>query len=240
MVDVEGTVRVLDLGLARITRAADPLQGRESDPSLTQSGMIMGTVDFLPPEQSNNSKLADQRSDVYALGCTLHYLLTGRPPFVGQTIMERLIAHHHKPVPSLVEVRADVPPVVDAAFRQMLEKDPEHRPQSMSEVIRILELGSATPKDQADLLAFDAVSRPLLSAGRIPIDRLPNPSDMSGYEVLSESQSKIWSPLLEAPSVEFSRDVEPKPRKVAKRLQLAPSPRSGDSCSECSSSCCSC
>jgi serine/threonine protein kinase len=139
MLDLEGTVRVLDLGLARITRTDAWMEGNDPDPSLTHSGTIMGTVDFLSPEQSNNSKMADHRSDIYSLGCTLHYLLIGSTPYSGTTLMERLIAHHQQPVPSLRALRPEVPESLDVVFARMLAKDPELRPQSMIEVISLLQ-----------------------------------------------------------------------------------------------------
>ncbi len=135
LLDTKGNVRVLDLGLARITQGDDSVSSSKAGPSLTQSGIIMGTVDFVPPEQSDDSKRADHRADIYSLGCTLHFLLTGKPPFSGDSIMQRLVAHHQKPIPSLLEARPDVPSQLDAIFRSMLAKAPEDRPQSMAEAV---------------------------------------------------------------------------------------------------------
>ena len=77
MLDAAGTVRVLDLGLARLVDAANPF-GKAAGARLTESGMYMGTIDFMAPEQAEDSHRVDHRADIYSLGCTLFYLLNGR------------------------------------------------------------------------------------------------------------------------------------------------------------------
>ena len=138
MLDSEGIVRVLDLGLARIVDAANPF-GQAAGKRLTESGMYMGTIDYMAPEQAEDSHRVDHRADVYSLGCTLHYLLTGREPFPGETVLKRLMAHQERPVPSLRAARPDVSPKLDATFQKMLAKRPDDRPASMTEVIALLE-----------------------------------------------------------------------------------------------------
>ena len=144
MLDALGTLKVLDLGLARITGDADhPATGTEpvkpdwgSSVGLTQAGSIMGTADFMPPEQAEDSTTVDERSDIYSLGCTLHFLLTGRPPYEGSTLLERIRAHRDQPIPPITAG----PPALDGLFRRMVAKDPEDRPPSMAEVIDGLEV----------------------------------------------------------------------------------------------------
>ncbi len=92
MLDTAGTVRVLDLGLARIVDASNPF-GQAAGGRLTESGMYMGTVDYMPPEQAEDSRRADHRADIYSLGCTLYYLLAGREPFPAESVLKRLMAH---------------------------------------------------------------------------------------------------------------------------------------------------
>ena len=132
LVDAAGEVKVLDMGLARL-----PLSDMETgDPGLTASGVVMGTAAFMAPEQAADTRRADERSDVYSLGCCLCFLLTGRPPYDGRTPMEVLFAHREQPIPKLREARPDCPAAVDALFRAMIAKRPEDRPASMTAVLR--------------------------------------------------------------------------------------------------------
>lgn len=124
--DSEGVIKILDMGLARLQ---EPPKGPRRS-SLT-SLKIIGTPDYIAPEQARNSTLADIRSDLYSLGCTLYYLLTGRVPFPGgKTPVEKLQQHlteEHVPVES---VRPDVPPAVGAILRRLIRRDIEARFQT--------------------------------------------------------------------------------------------------------------
>ncbi len=105
MLDSAGSVRVLDLGLARLVDAANPF-GKSAGARLTESGMYMGTIDYMAPEQAEDSHRVDHRADIYSLGCTLYFLLNAREPFDGATVLKRLMAHMERPAPSL---RASAP-----------------------------------------------------------------------------------------------------------------------------------
>jgi serine/threonine protein kinase len=134
LLDREGTVKVLDMGLARF-EGTSSLEHTE----LTGAGQIMGTVDFMAPEQALNTRNADQRADIYSLGITLWYLLTARVAFPGETVMEKLLAHREQPIPSLRDICPHVTPVLEALFRKMVAKKVEDRCQSMSAVVAGLE-----------------------------------------------------------------------------------------------------
>jgi len=136
LVDMQGVVKVIGLGLASV--AAVPEDAGLGD-QLTVTGQVMGTADYMSPEQSVDSSRIDHRADIYSLGCTLCALLTGRSPYPVKSPVKKIIAHRDSPVPSLRELRADVPPALDAAFRKMLAKRPEYRQQSMNEVITALQ-----------------------------------------------------------------------------------------------------
>jgi serine/threonine-protein kinase len=136
LLDKEGTVKILDMGLARIAGADAAMGGPER---LTTSGQVMGTCDYMAPEQAMDSHTVDARADIYALGCTLYRLLIGRPPYGGDSLMQILMAHQQAPIPSLCAARAEVPAELDELFQRMVAKKPEDRQQSMAEVIAELE-----------------------------------------------------------------------------------------------------
>jgi serine/threonine protein kinase/Leucine-rich repeat (LRR) protein len=134
LVDEAGVVKVLDMGLARIGEVEEsPTDG------LTSTGTIMGTAEFMAPEQALDTRTADARADIYSLGCTLYFLLTGKAPFQGDTVMKILLAHRDGSVPRAGDVRGDVPDAVDDLFARMVAKKVDDRFQTMTEVIAALE-----------------------------------------------------------------------------------------------------
>jgi serine/threonine protein kinase len=153
MLDIHGLVRVLDPGLARIVDASRPLGHADSGLArLTESGTYLGTVDFMAPEQAEDARRADHLADIYSLGCTLFFLLSGREPFPAETLFKRILAHQQMPAPSLHSARRDVPLALEDIYRRMMAKRPLDRPGSMSEVIALLEavkLGGETPAQLA-------------------------------------------------------------------------------------------
>jgi serine/threonine protein kinase len=147
MLDASGVVRMLDLGLARLIEASG-IFGPTASESLTQSGSYMGTVDYSAPEQADDAKTVDHRADIYSLGCTLYFLATGRPPFEGDSLIKKLMAHQNRPAPSLHSARPDVPAALEVAYQAMMAKHPADRPQSMAAVIWLLESCRSSPADR--------------------------------------------------------------------------------------------
>lgn len=127
LVDRQGTVKILDLGLARFV---------DDDHSLTieHNDKVVGTTDFLAPEQAVDSHTVDSRADIYALGCTLFFLLTGAPPFNEGAMAERLIAHQTKEPPALKNYRKDVPATLEQLMLKLMAKKADDRPQTAAEV----------------------------------------------------------------------------------------------------------
>jgi serine/threonine protein kinase len=129
----DGTVKVLDLGLAR--RCVEP----EKSHSLTGLWRAMGTPDYLAPEQIENAADADARADLYGLGGTLFYLLTGTAPFAGhQSLFSKLDAHRLEPPPDVRTLRPEVPVELAALIQRLLAKKPEERFQTAAEAAAAL------------------------------------------------------------------------------------------------------
>ncbi len=122
----DGVVKITDMGLARIGWAVD------NDPKSQKK--LMGTADFVAPEQVINNKSVDARADIYSLGCTFFYLLAGKTPFSGESISQRLAKHQTLPPPDIRTFRSDCPPAVADLLARMMSKRPEDRPNSATEL----------------------------------------------------------------------------------------------------------
>jgi hypothetical protein len=141
----EGTIKVLDFGLARFARASalavepSPIQmGSECAP-LTLTGSLMGTPDYMAPEQAANPHDADIRADIYSLGCTLYFLLTGRVPFPDANGLDKIMAHIQRVAEPPSRFRNDIPIGLVGVVERMMAKDPARRYQTPAEVVRALE-----------------------------------------------------------------------------------------------------
>jgi serine/threonine protein kinase len=136
MVTPDGVVKILDLGLARVFREHSP-ERQAKDASLTTEHGVMGTVDYMAPEQWDDSHAVDPRADLYSLGCTLYYALTGAPPFSGpeyETRSRKMMGHALAPMPPLHRKRPDIPDDLSAIVERMLAKKPENRYATATQV----------------------------------------------------------------------------------------------------------
>jgi serine/threonine-protein kinase len=143
-----GQAKLIDMGLAR-------LRETDSAADLTASGVTLGTFDYISPEQARDPRNADVRSDIYSLGCTLFFMLTGRPPFVGGTMLQKLLQHQGDQPPDLHQFRPDLPDEVNRILRKMLAKDPRHRYATPTELV-----------DELIVVARAAGLRPTAPGGR--------------------------------------------------------------------------
>jgi serine/threonine-protein kinase len=139
-------IKILDMGLARLHRTAED----ESSAALTAEGLVMGTMDYIAPEQAMNSHAVDIRADLYSLGCTLYYLLTGRVPFPGCQGLAKLLKHRIEEPEPIQQLRPEVPPTVAAVVRKLMAKRPEERFQTPAEVAAALSGGPASGRLSPD------------------------------------------------------------------------------------------
>ncbi len=133
LVDQKNVVKVLDLGLARFTTDED-----QASLTVTYDENVLGTADYLAPEQALDSHGVDARADIYSLGCSMYYLLTGHPPFPDGTLPQRLMMHQKEPPPSILEERPDTPPELVQICMRMIAKRPERRYQAAADVAAAL------------------------------------------------------------------------------------------------------
>ena len=135
MLNAEGQIKVLDLGLAQFQEA----EALES--GVTGIGQVMGTPDYMSPEQALESHTVDIRTDIYSLGCTLYYLLAGQPPFSGSqydTPLKKVTGHLRDAVPPINAVRPDLPKPLVALLERMLAKNASQRVARPSDVVSAL------------------------------------------------------------------------------------------------------
>jgi serine/threonine protein kinase len=178
LVDRHGVVKLLDLGLVRSQVESDDLTRNEGV-------KILGTADYLAPEQALECSKVDVRADIYSLGATAYFLLTGKPPFGGDKTAQKLIAHQVQRVKPIREQRPDVPAALAAAIERMLAKRPADRYQTPGEVIAALDAWAIEPPPPPAAHEIPAVigcgttasSSVNLSSG---VTRTPRPGTGSG------------------------------------------------------------
>jgi serine/threonine-protein kinase len=128
-----GLVKISDFGLARLMDQPPPVEGGVGT-IVTKENTVMGTPDYLSPEQARNLHHADIRSDLYSLGCTFYFILTGRVPFPGGTTLEKLVRHTTEQPTPLEQLRPDLPANIVNVVRRLMAKKPEERQQTPAEV----------------------------------------------------------------------------------------------------------
>lgn len=207
LLDDSGTVKILDMGLARFDEApGDDV----SQAGLTGTGTLMGTVDYMAPEQAMDSKTADHRADIYSLGCSLYFLITGQPVYREDTIMKRIMAHQSADAPQLPGADNRLQDL----FQRMVAKQPADRIQPTTELIAALEAWLADNRGGADPAArlTDATSTsgkatadttPVASAGEPTLE--PQARTRSGKSRTDRSRSLDFDDLNEQPPVRSGR-----------------------------------
>lgn len=184
--DQMGMVKITDLGLARLNESE---QGAV-DTGLTQAGTVMGTPDYMSPEQAIDSGAVDHRADIYSLGCTLFFLLTGKTPFSGKTVMATLLNHRDQPIPKLSASRLDIPAELEAAYEKMMAKNVAERFQHMADVAAAL-LAVPLPERESAIESTDFS----LGAGdgdspSTRVQSMPNNNQTAEFTPVPEPQPK--------------------------------------------------
>jgi serine/threonine protein kinase len=138
LANTQGTVKLLDMGMARLVGEEGEEQEEDDSAEAPEEEQVLGTVDFLAPEQAVQGPNFDHRADIYSLGCTFYFLLTGRPPFGEGTLAQRILKHQTKQPPSILDQRPDTPKDLVAICMKMMAKDPKDRFQSVDEISKLL------------------------------------------------------------------------------------------------------
>ncbi|HTK74414.1 MAG TPA: protein kinase, partial [Gemmataceae bacterium] len=183
MLTPRGVVKILDFGLAKLNSE------RQRGAELTRKDMAMGTPEYMAPEQALDTKNADIRADIYALGCTLYCLLAGRPPFRSAegNDLQVIMAHIDQEPPPVTRLRPEVPPDLAALLVRMLAKSPEQRPQTPKQVADALAaIGRSAPEKPARQSAAAAVVVP--AVGRL--ETKPSPTTPFGNLTRAESDEE--------------------------------------------------
>ncbi len=142
----EGQIKILDMGLARIGGIGGSPLDQEVSAHLTTTGQVMGTVEYMSPEQAEDTRQADARSDIYSLGCTLYRLVTGQGPYSRETVVKTIFAHRDAAIPVIETGMPEEDAEVNRLFRKMVAKNPNDRFQTTTqlvEAIRQIEEGTS-------------------------------------------------------------------------------------------------
>jgi serine/threonine protein kinase len=220
MIDRQGTVKILDFGLARFTADDQEALAQDFDES-----RVLGTADFVAPEQALRGYQADIRSDLYSLGATLYYLLAGRPPFPGSSIPQKLLFHQIREPEPLEKLRPDLPGELVAIVRKLMAKKPEERYQTPTEVIEALLPWTETVIPPPREEFFPSLSKAALAgmSGRFAAPVTPSGRMMPPSGILRLRSSGLSSTNLSAPPVGGPREApETAPMNVLPTLADTP------------------
>ena len=231
LIDPKGVVKVLDMGLARF---ADD----EKQASLTQvhEENVLGTADYLSPQQAIDSHNADARADIYSLGCTLYFSLTGHPPFNEGTLTQRLLMHQQKEPPAITIDRPDAPRDLLAICKKMMAKKLEDRYQTAFEVEQALTQwlvdrgamrpgqGGAMPNPANRSAAGQRPAGSPPAAQRvIPKARTADAGPGVGDTLAGQGQPTTKGPAGKKPGTSDGRKADPNdsPSKIGKKIPMA-------------------
>ncbi len=228
LLDESGTIKILDMGLARFEESG---QDHASVAALTGTGMLMGTIDYMSPEQAMDSKTADARSDIYSLGCTLYFLLTGRAVYEEDTIVKRLMAHQGAMIPKLSVGDGRLQPI----FERCIAKKPSDRYATMDQLVQDLQQWLS----QAESAGFRTTAEMSVAQGSLDVSNVElkeldgrddvglsgGPSSKLKSVTPSASSGQSGSPL--KPATEKSSDTAQSTAGTAQTVSPGGAPKPG-------------
>ncbi len=209
-------VKVLDFGLAKVMRE------KTDDASLTGEGKMLGTPDYIAPEQTLDAAKADIRADIYSLGCTLYFLLSGRPPFSASSLGAILVAHQMQEAKLLNLARPEVPVELASVVRKMMAKNPAKRYQTPLEVVQALApfvKQGARPKSSPELSMGTAKEPVVMKAVKIESPPAPAAPVKASPPVPESPPAVAWEALTEG-DITFApprRSAVIRPRRLSGR-----------------------
>jgi eukaryotic-like serine/threonine-protein kinase len=186
----ETVVKILDWGLARLKPSSSESADATGLEFNAEKGLLIGTADYLAPEQARDAMLVDIRADIYSLGCVFYYLLTGEPPFSAPSLMQKLIQHRDESPPPVQAKRPDVGDELNAVLLRMMAKQPAKRfqiPLLAAAALRRFCSGTAGALASIAASAGGAAFRPSSSAS------LLRPASNAGVQPPASSANVVKS-----------------------------------------------
>jgi serine/threonine-protein kinase len=213
-------IKILDLGLARV----DSVGREQTAPRLTQLGKVVGSVDYMAPEQGRDSHSVDCRADLYSLGCLLYFLLAGKPPFSGGTKIEKIVSHQLEEAPRLERVRPDVPAELSAVVRKLMAKRPDDRYQSAAEVVSALEPFIPAPEPEPESAPGPVETFAIPSASSIIVAPPMQSSALGNRRRALLIGGSVGGVLCVGLLVAIFAQARPDPEKTNRPVEVQPSP----------------
>jgi serine/threonine protein kinase len=225
-------VKILDIGLGRIMYD-ETAPEKADEPQLTEAGLLLGTPDYMAPEQGKDARSVDVRADIYSLGCVLFHALVGRPPFPDANAVHLMIRHATEPMPLLREVNPEVPEGLQQVLSKMTAKEPVQRyttPERAAEALQVFLSGSAAPSaDQPMTMEMRSYLKWLDMgevAGTTAPPSLPQAANRAAASSAPASARPAVAGQAEKPAIPLGKPVRPQslPRKVPRQAKAQPTP----------------